>query len=180
MDIFVISISDADNIKPELLEGFRHKEFKNREKQKTHSFSYLMADRILREFYKIENREIEFTDGKPYLKSLDKYFSISHSGKYILIGFSDSECGVDIEQIKNRDYIAIAERMKFNVSNQEEFYAEWTKYEAQYKLGEKYASVWQTKFENYMLTAVSQNAQEKFEIYIQNGEKFSNAETPVF
>lgn len=176
MDIFVINISDADNIKPELLEEFRHKDFSNAKKKKEHCFSYLMADRILKEVYGIENRDIEFINGKPYLQSREKYFSISHSREYILIGFSDNECGVDIEQIRERDYVSIAERMNFNASNLEEFYSEWTRYEAEYKLGGrgKYKSIMQNSFENYMITAVSEKFQERFEIYIQNGETFSN------
>ncbi len=176
MDIFVINISDANNIKPELLERFMHKDFSNAKKKTEHCFSYLMTDRILREVYKIENREIDFVKGKPYLKKREKFFSISHSNKYIVLVFSDNECGVDIEHMKNRDYEAISERMRFNASNLEEFYAEWTKYEAEYKLGgrDKYKSILQTSFENYMITAVSENYQETFEIYIQKGDSFSN------
>ena len=174
MDIFIISISDADNIMPELLDEFRRKEFKNKAKEKVHCFSYLMTDRILKEVYNTENRDLEFVNGKPYLKSRKKYFSISHSGEYILIGFSDNECGVDIEQMKNRDYVSISERMGFNVLNPEDFYSEWTKYEAEYKLGSRGKSIIQQPFANYMITAVSDNSQEIFEIYIQNGESFSN------
>ena len=179
MDIFVINTSAADNIKPELLERFGHKEFSNLIKKKEHCFSYLMADRILKEVYKIENREIEFVNGKPYLKTREKFFSLSHCAEYIVAAFSDSECGVDIEQIKDRDYNSISERMRFNASNLEEFYAEWTKYEAEYKLGGKNKNIMQTRFENYMVTAVSNNSQETFEIYIQNGEEFPNLNTSL-
>ena len=176
MDIFIINVYGADNVKSELLEEFRHKEFKNKSKEKVHCFSYLMTDRILKEVYNIEQRETEFVNGKPYLKSREKFFSISHSGEYIALAFSDNDCGVDIEQIKNRDYVSIAERMKLNVTNQKEFYSEWTKYEAEYKLGGRgiYKNITQTVFENYMITAVSENPQETFEIYIQNGDSFSN------
>ena len=174
MDIFVISISDADNINPELLEEFRHKEFKNKAKQKEHCFSYLMTDRILREVYKIENREIDFIKGKPYLKSREKFFSVSHSGEYIVLAFSDNECGVDIEKIKDRDIESIAERMNFSCDNQEEFYKSWTKYEAEYKLGGKPSSLMYQEFRGYMICATSSDSQETFEIYIQNGERFPN------
>lgn len=174
MDIFVINTSAADNINTELLEEFRHKEFKNKVKEKEHCFSYLIADRILREVYGLENRDLEFVNGKPYLRTREKFFSLSHSGEYVVLVFSGNECGVDIEQIKNRDYVSIAERMKFNVSTLNEFYSEWTKYEAEYKLGGRCKSIMQTPFENYMITAVSECSQETFEIYIQNGDSFSN------
>ena len=39
MDIFVVNFSDADNIKPELLQEFRHKELKNKAKEKEHCFA---------------------------------------------------------------------------------------------------------------------------------------------
>lgn len=174
MDIFIIKISDADNIKPELLEEFRHKDFKDLKKQKEHCFSYLMADRILKGVYNIENRELDFLNGKPYLKTRKKYLSISHSCEYLVIAFSDNNCGVDIEKIKNRNYVSISKRMNFNADNLEDFYKEWTKYEAEYKLGEEAKSIMQTDYDDYMITAVSSNIQEKFDIYIQNGEEFPN------
>ena len=174
MDIFLINTYSADNVSPELLEKFGHKKISDLKKKKVHCFSYLMTDRILKEVYKINNRELEFIKGKPYLITREKYLSISHSGKYILIAFSDNECGADTEQIKNRDYKSIAKRMNFNASDLDEFYEEWTKYEAQYKLGEKYSAIFQTKFENYMICCLSTNINENFEIYIQNGDNFSN------
>ena len=176
MDIFVINISDADKIKPELLEEFRHKEFINIKKQKEHCLSYLMTDRILKNVYKTENRELEFVSGKPFLKSRAKFFSISNSGDYLVIAFSDSNCGVDIEKIKDRDFVSISRRMGFNANTLEEFYLAWTKYEAEYKLGGrgKYKSIKQTFLNNYAITALSDNVKETFEIYIQNGEIFSN------
>lgn len=175
MDIFVINTSDADNIKPELLDEFRHKEFKNEKKQKEHCLSYLMLDRILKEVYKTENREIEFVNGKPFMKTREKYFSLSHSRGYVVVGISDNDCGLDIEKITNRDFKSIAKRMNFPSKTLEEFYFDWTKYEAEYKLGSnKYKNIMQTLFESYAITAVSSNSNEKFEIYIQNGETFPN------
>ena len=65
--------------------------------------------------------------------------------------------------------------MKFNAKTLEDFYFEWTKYEAVYKLGEKPKSFKHTKFYDYVICAVSANVQENFEIYIQNKENFSKA-----
>ena len=174
MDIFVINKSDINNIEPELLEQFRYKTISNKNKLSEHCLSYLMLDRILKEVYKIENRELEFVKGKPYLKNRQKFFSISHSGEYVLIGFSDSECGVDIEKIKNRDIDSISKRMNFRSKTLDDFYKDWTKYEAEYKLGQKCAAFFQNSFHGYMITSVCSNIQEKFNFYIQNGEKFSN------
>lgn len=176
MDIFIINTSSSDNVSAELMEKFRHKNFTNKKKETEHCFAYLMLDRILKEVYKIENRETEFVNGKPHLKTREKFFSLSHSGEYVVLAFSDNECGIDIEQIKDRDYKAIAERMKFNAKTLEDFYKEWTKYEAEYKLGnkDKYKSIKQIISEGYAITALCENPQETFEIYIQNGDNFSN------
>ncbi len=38
--------------------------------------------------------------GKPYIKGEDVFFSISHSGSYVVCCVSDSEVGCDIEKIK--------------------------------------------------------------------------------
>jgi len=174
MDIFIINKSDINNIKPDLLKQFQFKDITNEEKLKEHCLAYLMLDRILKEFYKTDNRAIEFVNKKPYLKNREKFFSISHSEEFLAIGFSDSECGLDIEKIKNRDFLSIAKRLKFECNTLEEFYKEWTKYEAEYKLGEKSKSIKQFILENYVITALSNNIKEDFIIYIQNGKCFSN------
>ena len=65
------------------------------------------------EIYGIESREIVFEDGKPILIDGGKHFSISHSEELIALAFYDTNCGVDIEKIKLREFKKISERMKF-------------------------------------------------------------------
>ena len=174
MDIFIINTSNTDNISNDLLTEFEHKNFSNIKKRKQHCLSYLMLDRILKEVYKISDRTIEFINKKPTLKNKSKFFSMSHSRNFIALAFSDSDCGIDIEQIKNRPYKKIAGRMKFDCKSLEEFYYAWTKYEAEYKLNNTTKSIKQFQYENYAITAVSNNIQENFEILIQNKEIFPN------
>lgn len=57
--------------------------------------SYLKNQLSREELLKNEN-------GKPYFAN-GPYFNISHSGKYVLMGVSTAEIGVDIEEIKNKD-----------------------------------------------------------------------------
>ncbi|MBR6568286.1 MAG: 4'-phosphopantetheinyl transferase superfamily protein [Clostridia bacterium] len=58
---------------------------------------------ILKNRYGIASFSYSYGEnGKPYLKNEDIFFSISHSGKYVLCCVSDSEIGCDIEEI--RDY----------------------------------------------------------------------------
>ena len=177
MDIFVIEIVDADNVHMDLLKQFQKKEISNPKKWNEHCFSYLMVDRILRDFYGIENREIIFNGKKPFLKSREKFFSISHSNDFIALGFSNYDCGIDIEKIKLRDFGEISKRMGFKCNTLEEFYNEWTKYEAEYKLGKPAQKFKKYHFDEYIITAASVNIQEEFEIYIQSGEVFPNANT---
>ena len=175
MDIFVIEIVDADNVHKELLKEFQKKEISNPKKWNEHCLSYLMVDRILRDFYQIENREIVFNGKKPFLKTREKFFSISHSNDYVALAFSDYDCGIDIEKIKLREFVEISKRMGFKCATLEDFYNEWTKYEAEYKLGKPAQKFKKVHIEDYILTAASVNVQEEFEIYIQSGEVFPNA-----
>lgn len=170
MDIFVIEITDADSVHQKLLLEFKKKDITDPQKLNAHCLSYLMVDRILREFYKLDDREVIFNNGKPILKSGEKNFSISHSGDFIALAFSPSLCGVDIEKNKPRDIEKIAQRMGFSSKTQDEFYTDWTTYEAQYKLGASPASGKTYKLGDYTLTALSENPNEDFEIYIQSGQ----------
>ena len=98
-----------------------------------------------------------------------KYFSISHSEDLIAIAFSDSNCGVDIEKVKLREFTGISERMGFEANTLGEFYQEWTRYEAMYKLGKdtEYGSVASYDLDDYALTAVSEDPCEEFELFYQ-------------
>ena len=176
MDIFIINTNNADKIPDNMLKQFEHKSISHEQKRKEHCLSYLMLDRILKEVYhiSISDRKPEFKNGKPFLKNKNKCFSLSHSKDYIVAAFSDYNCGIDIELIKERPYIKIAKRMNFQCNTLEEFYQAWTLFEAKYKLNDKDQSRYQFIYENYAISAVSSNIQEKFEIYVQNGEKFPN------
>ena len=166
MDIFIIKTSEIDNFTEEFLLNFQKKEISNKKTLMTHCLAYAMLDSILREKYSIENREIVFKTAKPSLKNKEKYFSLSHSSERIAIAFSDFDCGIDIEKIKPRDFDAISARMNFKCDNLEGFYHEWTNFEASYKLGKEVLSAYSSPVEDYMLTAVSSNPEEKFELYI--------------
>ena len=170
MDIFVIEIVDADNVHMELLKEFQKKEISDPEKWNAHCFSYLMVDRVLREFYKIEDREIVFDGKKPVLKNGTKHFSISHSGKFAALAFSDYNCGIDIEEVKLREFEKISKRMGFKCETLEDFYKAWTKYEADYKLSVPAQKNKYYNIADYALTVSSVNVKEEFNIWIDAGE----------
>lgn len=66
----------------------------------------ICAEAIMR-YYVIKNLginnseiEIRYNDyGKPFLKNIQLYFSLSHSNKWVVCGWSNNEIGVDIEKI---------------------------------------------------------------------------------
>ena len=167
MDIFVIKTESLNNVPSDMLVEFQQKEIANVIKRQEHSFTYLMLDRVLREFYKISNREIVFEGKKPVLKSKEKFFSLSHSKGYVALVFSDYTCGIDIEQNQKRDYEKIAKRMNLACNSLETFYTAWTEYEACYKLGGTPATVWNTVLDGYTLTAVS-SEKEVVNFYLQS------------
>lgn len=74
--------------------------------------------------------------GKPYLMYDNNKvicFSLSHTDGCMLVAFSDSEIGVDIEKIKDRDYMPIAKREYLPMEMPDslvDFYNTWTKKEA--------------------------------------------------
>ena len=166
MDIFVIKTSECENFSDDFLKKFQKKEIRNEEKLKIHCLTYAMLDSILREVYKIDNRELLFEKGKPILKNGVKHFSLSHSGEFIVIAVSNYNCGVDIEQIKERDYKAISKRMGFECSTKEEFYINWTKFEAEYKLRQNTKKNFNITLGDYVLSAVSINHDEDFDLFI--------------
>jgi hypothetical protein len=164
MDIFVINKDKADSISKELLDKFGYKTLHDKNQKKIHQFSYLMIDRILENFYGIQEREL-LDNEKPILKSGGKFISLSHSENYIVISFSDSNCWIDIERIKQRKFEKISKRMNFNSKSLKEFYLNWTEYEAVYKLGETPRKIKSFEIPEYIITAVSNNSDEMFEVY---------------
>lgn len=164
MEIFVFEIKDYDHILQEELKQWQKKEISDPQKLREHCLAYYLAEKTAGEYYGFEDCKIIYKGKKPVLKNGEKEFSISHSKEFIAFAFSDSPCGIDIEKTTERDFLNIAKRMKFECHNLETFYKIWTKYEAQYKLGNPAQSEFYTTIKNYALTAVSANKDEGFKI----------------
>ena len=60
--------------------------------------------------------------------------------------------------------------MQFKANTLQEFFQEWTRFEAEYKLNCKPLSSKHFQIEDYSLTAVSENPKEKYEIYFSNNK----------
>lgn len=74
---------------------------------------------------------IERVDGAPIVKNYPLFVSASHSGEYVVSAVSTDRVGVDVEEMKERDYLNISKRV-FNeeIGDKKEFYARWTSGEA--------------------------------------------------
>lgn len=173
MDIFLIETKNEQNINKKQLLEFQKKEISNPTRLVQHCLSYLMLDRILKDYYAIEERTIDFVDNKPCLKNAEKHFSISHSHEFIALAFSNFPCGIDIEKNTPRNTKKIANRMGFNVNTMDEFYAEWTTYEAKYKLASDVKTSRTYKIGDYTLSVASSYSDEKFDLYLQFGSEKS-------
>lgn len=77
-------------------------------------------------------------NGKPYFEGCNGvYVSLSHSGKHVVAGISDSELGIDIQEIRPVDYTAIGSRFGFDANTDTEFYRAFCVSEAYTKATEE-------------------------------------------
>jgi len=147
------------NIKFEILEKFSDgRIYKSKEKYLEHLCGLYLVKNVAKEFYNIENPEIEIKNSKPFFRYNNLYFSISHSENIVAAAFHTSNTGFDIERIKPRNYKKILK--KYNIENEnptpEDFYKFWTLHEAQIKLGTPCKSSFTIPFKNdYILSCVS-------------------------
>ena len=174
MEIYLIDCEYLNSLEIDLLEKYNKKEIKDLYKKKVHCFAYFALEKILQNEYSIYEPKIIFKKNKPYLLNSEKYFSITHSGKYIGIAISDYDCGVDVEIIKKRNFQKIAKRLGFICNSLEDFYQNWTHYESKYKLGVLEASCKTYYLNQLVITASSENVEEHFELVVQNVSDFSN------
>ncbi len=125
--------------------------------------SAIFVKLCLKQLYK-KDFDLYYNNGKPFVVNEEIFISISHTGKDIVIAISEKEVGIDIEQIKLRNYQKIADKfLKKKVSSLDEFYCEWTKYEAKFKHGGE-NGVFFTKdiFENVKMTIFSEDTYYNF------------------
>lgn len=131
-------------------------------KENQHRTGRFIIEYAAKNLYNIENSELEIINNKPKFKHSDINFSISHSDCIAAVCFDYSKVGFDIEKIKERDIISISKRMNFKCEENtlEEFYKNWTLYEASYKLQDKVQScISQIFSDDYVLSVVSNKKQ---------------------
>jgi phosphopantetheinyl transferase len=146
MDLFYINCENFDG---------------NDLKEKQHNAGRYIVSYVAEKIYKLKNSEIEIVNKKPKFKLENIHFSISHSNCYAVVAFDKNPVGVDIEKITERDFLAIAKRMKFELKENtlEDFYCCWTLFEAEYKLQDKAKSTLTIDFKDeYKISVASSTA----------------------
>ena len=75
--------------------------YRDKEDSKRCVVAELLLRAALQDTRQIRMPSIEYgTYGKPYVKAVDDfYYNLSHSGTWVVLGYSNNEVGVDIEQV---------------------------------------------------------------------------------
>ncbi len=163
MDIFYLKKSEfLPNVSEISLKRFSdEREFKSKEKEIEHLLGIFLTKFIAKQVYDVKNLEIETRGGKPFFKSNEIFFSISHSEDIVMVVFNNSNIGVDVEYMKDgKNYKLIMKRYGIDAKNpsKKEFYRFWTVHEAEIKLNGHIRSLFSELLEeNYMLACVSDN-----------------------
>ena len=107
----------------------RFRSFSNEER----SLQFLASRKIIKEHICPDYKTLK--SGKVTVKN--GFVSIAHSKNFVVVAFSENPVGVDIEELTERkNYQRIAERMHFkNCATSDDFFKEWTAFEADFKLG---------------------------------------------
>lgn len=185
-EIFVVDVNEAigEKCRQQLLNAVSEDK-----REKIYRFHYekdalraLYADTLARYLacnkLGIKNKDIIFKYneyGKPYLQGVpDVYFNVSHSGQYVICGWSQHEIGVDVEEIKKID-LDIAKRF-FTAGEYEYIISNITGKQAQY-----FYEIWTMKesYIKYKGKGLSMPL-DSFELIYNNGfvELKSNDEVP--
>ena len=160
MEIYYLKKDEfLKSVSRESLEIFSDgREYQSEDKYLEHLCGIFLTKFIAKHIYDIKNLEIEYKNGKPFFKSCEVCFSISHSNNIVLVAFNNRNIGVDVEFMLPRDYQKILNR--YNVEHKNptkiEFYRFWTLHEAEIKLNRNVRSLYSTMLEkDYLITCVS-------------------------
>ena len=160
MEIYYLKKDEfLKSINREELEKFSDgRKYLSEEKYLEHLCGLYLTKYVTKYYYDVKNPEIEYQNGKPFFKSKEICFSISHSNNIVLAAFNNRNIGVDVEFMRPRDYQKIMKRydcMDENITK-EGFYRFWTLHEAEIKLNSRVKSSYSAILEDeYMLTCVS-------------------------
>lgn len=174
MKIFYIDINEY-SADMDFLKRFADRKFLSEKKEMQHCYGRFLVKTAAKEFYKIEDTEIEIVNSKPRFKNSELNFSISHSNNIVMAAFDENPIGLDIEFMKERNFKEIFERYNYKSKNisKDVFYKFWTEYEAAIKLqGSPKTKITFSFKDNFMVT-VAGNFDENYKIYEFSNTGFS-------
>lgn len=163
MDIFYLKKSEfLPQISEESLKKFSDgRNFNSKDKEIEHLLGLFLTKFVAKQVYDVKNLEIETINKKPFFKTREIFFSISHSKDIVMVVFNNSGIGADVEYMKDgKNYKLIMKRYGIDAKNpsKKEFYRFWTVHEAEIKLNSEIRSLFSEMLEeNYMLACVSDN-----------------------
>ena len=148
MEIYYININNFKNKHNiDILNSYADIELKTEKRFYEYTIGRYLVKKVATEFYNIIDTEIITTiKGKPIFKNANLHFSISHSNEIIIACFDNSNCGIDIEYMKKRNFSKLSNYFNQQFSTKEDFYKFWTLKEAAYKLGSTANSFCSYKF----------------------------------
>lgn len=142
------------------------RKFASKEKEKQHCYGRFLVEKVAKEFYNLENTELEVVNKKPRFKNSDLHFSISHSENIILAAFDKNPVGADVEIMKERNFKELFARYNYKGKDisKELFYQFWTQYEAGIKLQGTFKTKISQQIENNFMLTVVGNFDDNYEI----------------
>ena len=174
MKIFYVD-TDKYLIDDDFLKSFGDRKFLSEEKERQHCFGRLLVKTTAKDFYKLENSDVEIVNKKPRFINSKLHFSISHSENIILAAFDENPVGADIEFMKERNFKELFARYNYKGENitKELFYKFWTEYEAGIKLqGSPKIKVTFPFKDNFMITVVG-NFDKNYQMFELNNSGFN-------
>ena len=120
MEIFYLKKSEIlKTIDLKTLESFSDgRIYSNKDKYTDHLLGLFLTKFIAKNIYNVDNTEIEVIDKKPFFKTQELYFSISHSKDVVFVAFGNNDLGADVEYVKPREnYHEILDRYGLNINN---------------------------------------------------------------
>lgn len=174
MDIFYIDI-DEYSVDKSVLKSFADRKFLSEEKEKQHCYGRLLVKTTAKEFFKLDDNQIEVVNKKPRFKNNNLQFSISHSNSIVIAAFDDNPIGIDIEFMKDRNFKEILKRYNYKGENitKEIFYKFWTEYEAVIKLQGSPKIKITFSFQNKYMISVVGNFKENYRVYKLDANGFT-------
>lgn len=138
------------------------RKFGSAKRQKEFSVGRFLLKYVLKNRFHTQSPEIVVENKKPRLKNFcadSVKFSLTHSKGIVMAAFSDTDIGIDLEFMRERNFEKLFAYYKLHPQNccKKTFYQLWTEYEARIKLQKKANAVLSAVFQkDYSLSVCTE------------------------